>query len=93
MRVLGYINNTPYKVTVFEMNQKFTVKFETGLYELAFKLRQGENMKSIEDVKKFVDSDLVSSVRNRFHDMHSAALRAFAKFSKPALEEEFDEII
>ncbi len=93
MRVLGYIDNTPYKVTVFEMNQKFTVKFETGLYELAFKLRQGDNMKNIDDVKKFVDIDLVSSVRNRFHDMHKAALKAFAKLSKPIVEEEFDEII
>jgi hypothetical protein len=92
MRVLGYIENTPYKVTVFKMNHKFTVKFETGLYELAFKLREAENMQGLDDIKNFVDEDLVTSVKRRFHEMHRAALRAFAKFNK-STEDEFDEII
>lgn len=93
MRVLGYIENTPYKVTVFKMNQKFTVKFETGLYELAFKLREADNMQGMEDIKQFVDEDLVSSVRRRFHEMHRAALSAFAKLNRNNSEDEFDEII
>lgn len=93
MRVLGYIENTPYKVTVFKMNRKFTVKFETGLYEMAFKLYEGDNMKSLEDVKKFVDGDLVNTVRRKFHDMHQAALKSFSKLKPEVVEEEFEAII
>jgi hypothetical protein len=93
MRILGYIENTPYKVTVFQMNHKFTVKFETGMYELAFKLREAENMKGLEDIEKFVDEDLITSVKRRFHEMHRAALSAFAKLNRQNSEDEFDEII
>jgi len=92
MRVVGYIENTPYKVTVFKMNQKFTVKFETGLYEMAFKLYESDNMRGMEDVKKFVDKDLVNTVRSKFHDMHRAALKSYSKFKKQEVEE-FEEII
>lgn len=93
MRILGYIENTPYKVTVFEMEHRFTLKFETTLYELAFKLRKTEQIQGLEDIKNFVDEDLVASVKRRFYEMHNSALVALAKLNSRVTEEEFDEII
>jgi len=33
MRIIGYLENRPCKVTVFEMDDKISVKFEVDLLE------------------------------------------------------------
>ena len=39
MRILGYIDHPVVKITVFKMDNKFSVKFESIHYEQTFKFR------------------------------------------------------
>jgi hypothetical protein len=93
MRVIGEIENTPFKITVFSHNQRFTVKFESGTYELGFRIREDEQYKNFEDVKKFVNPQLVENVKSHFQDMHRSALMAFSSVNQASEEDEFETII
>lgn len=93
MRVIGEIENTPFKITVFAHNQRFTVKFESGAYELGFRIREDEQYQNFEDVKKFVNPQLVEDVKTHFQDMHRSALMAFSSVNQASEDDEFEEII
>ena len=94
MRVIGNIYNTPFKITVFKHNQRFTVKFESGMYELGFRLREGGRFQEFADVERFVNAGLIYNVKRQFQEMHRAALQSFASLEKESvLENEFEMII
>lgn len=94
MRVIGYIEHTPYQVTVFKNNQRFRLQFETNHYELAFKIRESEEIKTLADIQELVTAELVASVGKRFQEMHQSALAALAALRQSKMEqEEFEDII
>ena len=93
MRVIGEIENKSFKITVFQHNQRFTVKFESGMYELGFRIREDEQYKNFEDVKKFVNPQLIEDVKRHFQNMHRSALVSFSNVNKASEDDEFETII
>ncbi len=93
MRIIGEIEHPVLKITVFNMSEKISIKFESGLYEQTYKLRAMDSVKNMEDIKKLVDEELVDHVMNGLREMHQFKQAALGRFM-PAVEEgEFDEII
>lgn len=93
MRIIGYIEHPNLKITVFKMDNRLSVKFETGLYEQTYKYRTGDGMESLEDVKKQVDQDFIEQVEKTFVDMHQAKNQALKRNQNLGQEDEFDVII
>jgi hypothetical protein len=54
MRILGEINDLPFKVTALEMNQRISIKLEDGQHEITFKFRDGSAIANMKDVQDFV---------------------------------------
>ncbi|MBK7870450.1 MAG: hypothetical protein IPJ74_07085 [Saprospiraceae bacterium] len=52
MRIIGYIEHPVLKITVFKMDNKISIKFESGLYEQTYKFRSGDTISNLGDVKK-----------------------------------------
>jgi hypothetical protein len=67
MRVIEVIPHPSITIQIFQMNGKFIVKFEAGPMEQIFKF--GEEIKSVEEIKKIITSDFIESVRIRFNEM------------------------
>ncbi len=95
MRIIGTIPHPLLKITVFQMDQRISVKFENAAFEQTFKLGIDERYRSMEAVRKWVDETLVAEVLARMDDMYrsrrEADRRAFGE--REASEEDFEEII
>ncbi|MEN0046154.1 MAG: hypothetical protein AAF806_03735 [Bacteroidota bacterium] len=93
MRIIGYIEHPHLKITVFKMNNRLSVKFESGLYEQIYKFRERDDLKNIEQMKQLVDSQLITEVEKGLTQMHQQKNRALARYLPPIEENEFDDLI
>ncbi len=92
MRIEGYLEHPILKITVFKMDNRFSVKFETRNYEQTYKLRMGNGMDTFENVKKWVDDEMKENVLSHFNLMHQLSLQQYLKM-EPSDEDEFEDII
>lgn len=69
MRVIGEIPHPRYKITVFKMEHRLTLKFETGLYEQAYKFTISEGLSNFEEVSRLVDEPFLAAIDQRFGAM------------------------
>ena len=69
MRIIDSIPHPSMGISIFQMNDKFIVKFEAGPMEQAFKFHT-EHVKSLDGVKKIINDDFIEKVRMRFNDMY-----------------------
>ncbi|MBK9735669.1 MAG: hypothetical protein IPO92_12170 [Saprospiraceae bacterium] len=92
MRIIGEFDIDNIKITVFKMNERISVKFETNLLEQTYKFRDGSAINNMEDVQKFCSPAMIKKLNECFADM--AAIRSASLMSMFEAEEEmFDEII
>jgi hypothetical protein len=68
MRIIDTIPHPSISISVFQMNDKFIVKFEAGPMEQAFKFNVSD-VKSVENLKKLIDAKFIETVRARFNEM------------------------
>jgi hypothetical protein len=68
MRIIDSIPHPSISISIFNMNDKYIVKFEAGPMEQSFKF-QTEQVKSVENLKKMINADFIETVRMRFNDM------------------------
>lgn len=93
MRIVGYIEHPSLKITVFQMDNKMSIKFETGMYEQTYKFREMEELNNLEKIKKLVHGDFVNKVLQEFQKMHQIKNEALEAFLPKVDEDEFEEII
>jgi len=92
MRELGQIESKLCKITVFQYNHKYLIKFETRDYEQTYRVREGGNASNMEDIKRIVNEDFIVSVMGRFKQMNSDFVTALTG-EKDEDEDEFDMIL
>lgn len=93
MRIIGNIEHPVLKITVFKMDNKLSVKFETGQYEQTFKFRESEDLNDFESMQKLVDEQFTAFVMEELERMHRAKNAAFGRFLPKAGIQGFEEII
>jgi len=93
MRIVGEIQHPVMKVTIFHMNERYSVKLESGLYEQTYKFRSGEGLNTVEDVKQFVDEEFMEAVLQNFQLMNKLRARAMQRAFPQDGGEEFEKII
>ena len=68
MRIVDSIPHPSISISIFQMNDKFIVKFEAGPMEQAFKFYT-EDVKSVEKLKTIINEAFIETVRVRFNEM------------------------
>jgi hypothetical protein len=68
MRIINSIPHPSISISIFQMNDKFIVKFEAGPMEQAFKFYT-EDVKSVEKLKTIINEAFIETVRVRFNEM------------------------
>lgn len=68
MRIIDTIPHPSITISIFQMNEKFIVKFEAGPMEQAFKFENSE-VKGLENLKKLITPEFIEEVRKRFNEM------------------------
>ncbi len=93
MRIIGEIDHPVLKITVFQMNNRLSVKFESGPYEQTYKFRQGEGIDTLDDIRRVVDTEFTRGVLEELQLMHRRKMLALSRHLSPDGGEEFEEII
>lgn len=68
MRIIDNIPHPSITISIFQMNDKYLVKFEAGPMEQVFKFAI-DDVKSVENLKKIVNEEFIEKCRERFNDM------------------------
>lgn len=92
MRIAGYIKHPNYKITIFHMNNRYSIKFENGQYEQTYKLRESDLFNNAEQVKAMVDEAFLTAVQEQFKLQNKCFQAAYERVLNQE-EDEFDEII
>jgi len=93
MRIIGYVEHPTLKITVFYMNNRISVQFESGSFSQIYKIREQDEIKTIGDVQGLVDEDFINAVLKEMMTMNQIQNAAFSRFLSSEEEEEFEEII
>lgn len=93
MRIVGDIPHPVLKITIFLHDSKYSVKFESGLYETTYKFRSGDSIDSVDAIKGIVDAQFIAEVAQTLPKMHQQKLQAIGRWIQAREEEEFEEII
>lgn len=92
MRIIGDLPHPNFKITVFKMDNRLSIKLESGLNEQTFKFRTSNELQSYSDVEKMIDDDFLENVQANFTQMEKTKNGLMHRFY-PKMREEFEEII
>jgi hypothetical protein len=71
MRYIKDIPHSAYKISIYQWNGKYIVKFEAGgMYEQIYKIDETD-VTTIEEIELMVDEVLIQRISGRFSEMHS----------------------
>lgn len=68
MRIIDSIPHESMTISIFQMNDKYQVRFEAGPMEQIFKFLV-EEVKSVENLKTKIDATFIEATRTRFNEM------------------------
>jgi len=68
MRIIDSIPHESMSISIFQMNDKYMVKFEAGPMEQTFKFSI-EEMKSVDNLKTKITTEFIEITRKRFNEM------------------------
>ncbi len=93
MRIVGEIPHSTYKITLFQMNNKFSLQFEDGEQSQIYKIPDVAYLKNFNDIKQMVDGAFLNEIDKIFILMGTAKKNAVGHIVKRSIENEFDNII
>ena len=76
MRIIDSIPHPSINISIFQMNDKYIVKFEAGPMEQAFKFNTMD-VKSVGELKLIINETYIEEVRKRFNEMFLQYKAAF----------------
>ena len=69
MRIIDNIPHPSMQISIFQMNDKFLVKFEAAMMEQVFKFDMQE-IKNLDALKQLINPSFIDTVRKRFNEMY-----------------------
>ena len=70
MRIIGEIPHPQLKITLFNWNNKYLIKFEAGNYEQTYKVNEYD-IAGEEALKNMVTEEFLDQVKEIFKTMHN----------------------
>lgn len=93
MRIIGHIEHPVLKITAFKMDNKLSVKFESGLFEQTYKFRKSNQLSTFKDIQSLVNQPFINEVLEELKVMNQIKSKALSRFIAKSEEDEFEEII
>lgn len=80
MRTIAELPHPDCKITLFNMNQKYIVKFEQGQLEQSFKLSELDlSGGGANEIFQMLDEEFISTVVDRFKNMRADFSAAYKR--------------
>ncbi|WP_026628773.1 hypothetical protein [Dyadobacter alkalitolerans] len=69
MRYIKDIPNDKFKIGLYQWNNKYIIKIESGMYEQTYKIDDYE-IESPAEIERCMDVSFIASITSRFDAMH-----------------------
>jgi len=69
MRIIAELPHPDFKISILNMNQKFIIKIEQGVYEQTYKVADMDLMDGVNSVFELLDEAFLKTVATRFAEM------------------------
>ncbi|MDB5115043.1 MAG: hypothetical protein JWQ79_535 [Mucilaginibacter sp.] len=69
MRIIAELPHPEFKISIFNMNQKFIVKIERGILEQSYKIPEMDLTEGVNSVFELLDEEFLKTVAARFAEM------------------------
>lgn len=80
MRVIAELPHPECKITLFNMNQKYIVKFEQGTLEQSYKLSETDlTGGGVNEIFQILDEAFIATVVQRFSTMRTDFIAAYKR--------------
>lgn len=93
MRIIGEIEHPIYKVTLFQHDQRLSIKCEDMDLEQTYKFRMGPGLDNASDLKALADDAFFEEVALHFKGLKRTAISMRKRGQQRSGEQEFPEII
>jgi len=80
MRVIAELPHPDCKITLFNMNSKYIIKFEKGKLEQTYKIAEIDILGGVNGVFEILDEAFIQTVVLRFNNMNNDFLLAYNKY-------------
>jgi hypothetical protein len=81
MRVIAELPHPDFKITIFNMNQKFIVKMERGILEQSYKIPDMDLTEGVNSVFELLDEEFLKTVAVRFVEMGKDFKAAYHRYN------------
>ena len=68
MRYIKDVPSKDFKIGIYQWNNKYIIKVETGMFEQTYKIDQYE-VESVEEIEKCIDEPFLNAIANTFDSM------------------------
>ncbi len=79
MRVVNEKNKEGIKITLFDWNNKYLIKFEDGGMEQTFKVSAMDVLEEA-SLERLLEGEFFEQVKERFNEMHRSLQKAMKNF-------------
>jgi len=69
MRIIAELPHPDFKISIFNMNQKFIIKIEKGSLEQSYKIPEADLTDGVNSVFEILDEEFLKTVSIRFEGM------------------------
>jgi hypothetical protein len=69
MRIIAELPHPEFKISIFNMNQKYIVKIEKGVFEQSYKISEMDVTDGVNSVFELLDEEFLKTVAARFMEM------------------------
>lgn len=80
MRVIAELPHPNCKITLFNMNSKFIIKFEQGSFEQTYKIAEVDVVGGVNGVFEMLDEAFINTVTERFLMMRTDFINTYNKY-------------
>jgi len=78
MRIIAELPHPECKISIFNMNQKYIIKFEQGSLEQSYKLSELDlSGGGVNEIFQIIDEQFIATVIERFESMRSDFKQAY----------------
>lgn len=80
MRIVAELPHPDFKITIFNMNQRYIIKFEQGALEQTYKISEMDIIGDVNGIFELTDDMFLETVKETFKQMRSSFNEAYSRY-------------
>lgn len=80
MRTVAELPHPDFKITIFNMNQRYIIKFEQGAIEQTYKISEMDIVEGVNGIFELIDETFLNTINETFKQMRNSFNEAYNRY-------------